>query len=54
MITGAFLFARNHDRSYKGLKGLIFVTALANSDVIITDSLMAGLSALNLERASHV
>jgi hypothetical protein len=49
-----FLFARNHDRSYNGLQGLIFVTAFANSGVIIADSLIAGLLALNRERASHV
>jgi hypothetical protein len=62
IIAGAFLFARNHDRSYNGLQGLTFATAFENSGVIIIDSrmiilgaeiLMAGLPELNLERASH-
>ena len=62
MIAGAFLFVRNHDRSYNGLQGLTFVTAFANSGVIITGSLMiilgadillAGLLAKNRERASQ-
>jgi hypothetical protein len=61
-MAGAFLFVRNQDRSYNGLQGLTFVTAVANSGVIITGSLMiilgadillAGLLAKNLERASH-
>ena len=47
-MARAFLFARNHDRSYNGLKGLTLMTALADSGAIITGSLVIILGADSL------